>query len=122
MSRTHGRYVADIRGMPRSRFPPFTPYVIALAATASILAGGVLYLVHNDKLRLIASRVEYLSVVADLKAESIRNFHRERLHDLNILVPGASGVKADLLLKPFTADQVCRRVRAALDGAAPLVA
>ncbi|MDD5305588.1 MAG: response regulator, partial [Elusimicrobia bacterium] len=27
--------------------------------------------------------------------------------------------KADLLLKPFTVEQVCRRVRDALDGAAP---
>jgi PAS domain S-box-containing protein len=33
-----------------------------------------------------------------------------------------SGERADLLLKPFTAEQVCRRVRDALDGAAPRVA
>ena len=35
---------------------------------------------------------------------------------------GESGEKVDLLLKAFTPEQVCRRVRDALDGAKPRIA
>ncbi|MDD5304959.1 MAG: PAS domain S-box protein, partial [Elusimicrobia bacterium] len=67
---------------------------LTLVAVGAAAAFAEFLFLRAEKSHFLATRLDHLAVVADLKAGSIRDFHHERLHDLNIyvsniqLVPG----------------------------------
>jgi len=83
-----------LRGITRLTARSLALGSLALASGLALAALAEFSMFRSEKADFLASRLGNLSVVADLKADSIRDFHHERLHDLNIyvsniqLVPG----------------------------------
>jgi len=83
-----------LRDIPRVTARSLALGALALAAAGALAAFAEFAMFRAERSQFLASRLDYLSVVADLKAGIIRDFHHGRLHDLDIyvsniqLVPG----------------------------------
>ncbi|MBI2385335.1 MAG: PAS domain S-box protein [Elusimicrobia bacterium] len=72
--------------MLRETHRPLALVLLALVVAGALAALTGFLLYRAEKANFLAGRLGYLAVVADLKADAVRDFHHERLHDLDIYV------------------------------------
>jgi PAS domain S-box-containing protein len=75
------------------------PRTSALVALALVVAGGLAastarFLLRAEKKQYLDDHLKYLETVTDIRAESIRDFHHERLHDLRFYADSADMTRA----------------------------